>query len=114
MGGDQLIAQRQGGLLAHAQSLHRTAGVGFRREGVSGRMRTLDTLQGLALLEEGASWRLRTILTALQSPLCGCASLATSRKLQGWEGGSGGGIGLSFSPPAPPSPGALKPQVFFF
>lgn len=83
MDSEQLTVLEEGGegLLAHAHSFHRSAGVCSRGRGISWHMRNGNTLQQLLSLEEGASWRLRTLTTALQSLLCDCASLAASRKI---------------------------------
>lgn len=82
MGSEQLTDLEEGrGVLAHAHSFHRSAGVCSRGRGISWHMRNGNTLQQLPSLEEGASWRLRTLTTALQSLLCDCASLAASRKI---------------------------------
>lgn len=78
-----------GVLLATAHSFHCTAGVCLTQGGGFRRMRTLDVLQGLFCAERGLSgafWSLRTLVTALRTLLCGCASLAPSRKLEGWAG----------------------------
>lgn len=84
---DQLTAPLAMGLQALAHSFHCTAGVCFTQGGGFSAHAHSGCTAVPALRWEGASWHLRTLLTALRTMICGCASLAPSRKLQGWAGG---------------------------
>lgn len=111
MGGDQLTAQKgRGAPGACALFSWHCRGQLHTGRGFLAHARSWS-IAAPAPCGEGASWRMRILFTALRSQLCGCASLAPSRKLEGWAGEIVRGVSLAFFP-APSSAGAYSPQVF--
>ena len=112
MGGDQLavLCGRGPPCACALFSLH-CRGLGLTGRGFQAHAHSWCTA-GTVSMGRGLPGACALFLTALRSLLCGCASLAPSRKLESWAGGLWGIVGCHSLFLLLPSAGSHSPQVF--